>query len=60
MARSKEDIKKVDRKADEILEPRKVRYGKQQHHWSASKTILMNTCTKSHSLQVYARERSWG
>lgn len=31
MARSKEDIKKVDRKADEILEPRKVRYGKQQH-----------------------------
>ena len=31
MARSKEDVKKVDRKADEILEPRKVRYGKQPH-----------------------------
>ena len=31
MARSKYDIKKVDRKADEILEPRQVRYGKQPH-----------------------------
>ena len=31
MARSKHDIKKVDRKADEILEQRLVRYGKQPH-----------------------------
>ena len=31
MARSKYDIKKVDRKADKILEPRQVRYGKQPH-----------------------------
>ena len=31
MARSKNDMKKVDRKADEGLGQRKVRYGKQAH-----------------------------
>ena len=31
MARSKEDMKKIDRKADEGLGQRKVRYGKQPH-----------------------------
>ena len=31
MARSKYDIKKVDRKADEILDKRQVRYGKKPH-----------------------------